>query len=138
MEVIKVLLVDDHQVVRQGLRRMLETEEDMEVVGEAANFDEALAQVESTSPNIVLMDVKMPGLDGIEATRRLKQKVPDCQFIILTLYSDYLTQAVEAGAAGYFLKDIKYQELVTAVRAIHLWRLMIFRPSTPRFALVKL
>ena len=86
MEEIKILLVDDQQVVREGLRRMLELENDLNVVGEASDASETLPQVESLSPEIVLMDIKMGGVDGIELTRRLRQKHPDINVIMLTLY----------------------------------------------------
>ena len=119
MDTIRILLVDDHQVVREGLRRMLELEADMEVVGEAADAKEALTQVESLSPEIILMDIKMPGVDGIELTRQLKEKQPSCNIIMLTLYDEYLTEAIEAGAVGYLLKDVKREELVRAIRAVH-------------------
>ncbi|MFC1865047.1 response regulator [Chloroflexota bacterium] len=118
MENIRILLVDDHQVVREGLRRMLELEADLRVVGEAANAKEVLTQVESLSPEVILMDIKMPGTDGIELTRQLKQKYPSCNVIMLTLYDEYLTQAIEAGANGYLLKDIKREELIRAIRAV--------------------
>jgi len=118
MEEIRILLVDDQQVVREGLRRMLELENDLNVVGEAADASEALPQVESLSPEIVLMDIKMGGVDGIELTRRLRQKHPDINVIMLTLYDEYLTQAIEAGAVGYLLKDIKREELVRAIRSV--------------------
>ena len=118
MSDIRVLMVDDHQVVREGLRRMLDLEHDIEVVGEAANFEEALAQIELSSPDIVLMDIKMPGKDGIETTRLVKEKQPNCKVIMLTLYEDYLVQAIEAGAEGYLLKDVKREELVQAIRAV--------------------
>jgi DNA-binding NarL/FixJ family response regulator len=118
MEVINILLVDDHQVVREGLRRMLELEADLNVVGEASDAQEALPQVESLLPEIVLMDIKMSGGDGIELTRQLKQKYPDCSVIMLTLYDEFLTQAIEAGAVGYLLKDIKREELVRAIRSV--------------------
>lgn len=116
---IRVLLVDDHQVVRDGLRSMLGQEEDMEVVGQSANSEEALSQVETLSPNIVLMDIKMPGVNGIELTRQVKQKHPSCNVIMLTLYDEYLTQAIKAGAVGYLLKDIKREELAQAIRQVH-------------------
>jgi len=119
METIGILLVDDHQVVREGLRRMLELEADMAVVGEAADAKEALTQVELLSPEIVLMDIKMPGVDGVELTRQLKEKQPSCNVIMLTLYDEYLTAAIEAGAVGYLLKDVKREELVRAIRAVH-------------------
>jgi len=115
---INILLVDDHQVVREGLRRMLELESDFRVVGEAADAKDVLTQMELFSPEVVLMDIKMHGMDGIELTRQLKQKHPSCNVIMLTLYDEYLTQAIEAGAVGYLLKDIKREELVRAIRAV--------------------
>jgi len=118
METTKILLVDDHQVVRDGLRHMLELEEDMEIVGEAGDARDAISKVESLSPDIVLMDIKMPGVDGVELTRQLKQIHPSANIIMLTLYDEYLTQAIEAGAVGYLLKDIKREELVRAIRAV--------------------
>ncbi|MFC1994103.1 response regulator [Chloroflexota bacterium] len=118
METIRILLVDDHQVVRDGVRHMLELEDDIKVVGEANGVEEALRQVEALSPDIVLMDIKMPGIDGIEATRKLKEKAPASNVIILTLYDEYLPQAIEAGAVGYLLKDIKREELIRAIRDV--------------------
>ena len=119
MDIIRILLVDDHQVVREGLRRMLELEADLKVVGEATEAKEVLSQVELLSPEVILMDIKMPGVDGIELTRQVKQKQPSCNVIMLTLYDEYLTQAIKAGAVGYLLKDIKREELVSAIRAVH-------------------
>ncbi len=116
---IRILLVDDHQVVREGLQHMLEQEEDMEVVGQGANGEEALSQVEMLSPNIVLMDIKMPGMNGIELTQQLKEQQPTCDVIMLTLYDEYLAEAIEAGAGGYLLKDIKRAELTQAIRQVH-------------------
>ena len=119
MSAIRVLLVDDHQVVREGLRRMLELEEDIRVVGEASNMDEALQLAELHSPDVVLMDIKMPGADGVETTRRLKGKHADCNIIMLTLYEEYITEAIRAGAVGYLLKDVKRAELSQAIRVAH-------------------
>ncbi len=119
MDTIRILVVDDHQVVREGLRRMLELEADIEVVGEAGDANGALTQAESLSPEVILMDIKMPGVDGIELTRQLKEKQPFCNVIMLTLYDEYLTEAIEAGATGYLLKDVKREELVRAIRAVH-------------------
>ena len=116
---IRILLVDDHQVVREGLQHMLKQEEDMEVVGQSANGEEALSQVAMLSPNIILMDIKMPGVDGIELTRQLKEKQPFCNVIMLTLYDEYLAEAIEAGAVGYILKDAKRAELTQAIRQVH-------------------
>ena len=116
---IQILLVDDHQVVRDGLQHMLGYEEDMEVVGQSASAEEALSQIAKISPNIVLMDIKMPGGDGIELTRQLLEKQPSCKVIMLTLYDEYLAEAMDAGAAGYLLKDVKRAELTQAIRQVH-------------------
>jgi len=116
---IQILVVDDHQVVREGIRHLLGQEEDMEFVGQAGNSEEVLSQVEMFSPNIILMDIKMPGVDGIELTRQVKRKHPSCNVIMLTLYDEYLNQALEAGAKGYLLKDIKREELAQAIRQVH-------------------
>ena len=125
MDTIRILIVDDHQVVREGLRNMLEIETDMEVVGEAGDAKEALTQVESLSPEVILMDIKMPGVDGIELTRQLREKQSSCNVIMLTLYDEYLTEAIEAGAVGYLLKDIKREELIRAIRAVHQGRSLL-------------
>ena len=116
---IQILVVDDHQVVREGIRHLLGQEEDMEFIGQAGNGEELLCQVEMFSPDIVLMDIKMPGVDGIELTRRVKQRQPACNVIMLTLYDEYLNQAIEAGARGYLLKDINREELAQAIRRVH-------------------
>jgi len=138
MDNIRILVVDDHQVVREGLRHMLELETDMEVVGEAGDAKEALTQVESLSPEVILMDIKMPGIDGVELTRQLKEKQPSCNIIMLTLYDEYLTEAIEAGAVGYLLKDIKREELIRAIRAVHegrsLLNLSLSRDQLAEFA----
>jgi DNA-binding NarL/FixJ family response regulator len=118
MKTIQILLVDDHQVVRDGLQRMLEQEEDLEVVGQSSNSDETLSRVDELAPDIVLMDIKMPGMDGIELTRQVKRRHPSCNIIMLTLYDQYLNQAMEAGARGYLLKDIKRRELAQAIRQV--------------------
>jgi len=108
---IRVLLVDDHQVVREGLKRMLELEEDIRVVGEAANGEDGITQAEQLSPDIILMDIKMP------ATRQLKEKMPNVKIIMLTFYdSEYVPQAIEAGASGYILKDASREQLIQAIR----------------------
>ncbi len=119
MDPVRILLVDDHQVVREGLRRMLELEADFQVVGEAAEPKEALTQVELLLPEVILMDIKMPEVDGIELTRQITQNHPSSKIIMLTLYDEYLPQAIEAGAVGYVLKDIKREELIRAIRAAH-------------------
>ena len=115
---IRVFLVDDHEMAREGLRRMLELEPDIQVVGEAASAEEALLQVEMLNPDVILMDIKMPTINGLEATRLLKEREVSAEIVILSLHSEYLAQAVEAGAAGYLVKDVKRKELVDAIRRI--------------------
>ncbi len=118
MEPTTIFLIDDHEVIRDGLRGMIEIEDDFEVVGDAANAKEALSQVESLSPEIILMDIKMPGVDGIQLTKQLTKIKPECNIIMLSLYDEYLTQAIEAGAVGYLLKDIKRDALLRALREV--------------------
>lgn len=117
MNEVKILIVDDQQMVREGLRRMLELDDGIVVVGEAKSGEECLAAVDSLNPDIILMDVRMPGMGGIECTRQLKQKGTKAKVIILTVYEDkYLAQAAEVGAAGYLLKDINRQDLLKAIQ----------------------
>ncbi len=116
---IRVLLCDDHAVVREGTRRLLEEEPDMEVVGEASDGLEAIEMVPKLSPHVVAMDVSMPRMNGIDATRRIKQQCPEVQVLALTAYDDfaYVTNLLEAGASGYLLKSARSEELITAIRA---------------------
>lgn len=117
MKTIRVLLVDDHQVVREGLKRMLEQEKQIEVAGEATSGEEAIDCVRHLSPDIILMDIKMPGMGGIEAIRQIQAIQPSVKVIVLTLYqNEYLAQAAEAGAAGYLLKDTTREELIQAIQ----------------------
>lgn len=115
---IKVLLVDNHLVVLQGLRFFLNTQTDIEIVGEAINGEEAIEKVIQLKPDIVLMDLQMPVLDGIEATKRIKAAYPKVKVIVLTSYydQDHVLPALRAGATGYQLKDIKPDELVNVIR----------------------
>jgi len=122
---IQILLVDDHQVVRDGLQRMLEQEKYFQVVGQSADGEDTLSKIDKLSPDIVMMDIKMPGVDGIELTRQVKREHPSSNIIMLTLYDQYLTQAIEAGARGYLLKDIKREELTQAIRQVHSGQLVI-------------
>ena len=116
---IKVLLVDDHLVVREGLRAMLATEEAIEVIGEAVDGAEAISKVKELGPDVVLMDVRMSGMDGIKATRHIKEERPETAVIVLTVYADdvYVVDAVHAGAGGYLLKDTSRDLLLHTIRA---------------------
>ncbi len=117
---IRVLLVDDHHVVREGLRRMLELENSIQVIGDARSGEEAVAKTMSLSPDVIVMDVKMPGMDGITATREIKQKMPSVNILVLTLYAeDFVTQAIEAGASGYLLKDSDCEQITKAVYQVY-------------------
>ncbi|MEA2187881.1 MAG: hypothetical protein QOK16_2892 [Solirubrobacteraceae bacterium] len=117
---IRVLIADDHAVVRQGLRTFLELQEDIEVVGEAADGEEALAAVAALEPDVVLMDLVMPRLDGVAAIERLRALAPATRAIVLTSFldEDKVLPAVRAGAAGYLLKDVDPAELVRAIRMV--------------------
>jgi len=130
-EDMRILLVDDHAVVREGMKHMLAQEEGMEVVGESANGQEALSQVEMLNPNIVLTDIKMPGMDGIELIGYLKEQYASCKIIVLTMYDEYLASAMEAGARGYLLKDVKVKELTQAIRRVHLGEVVISQSFAP-------
>lgn len=118
---IRVLLVDDHQVVRRGLRTFLEVQDDIEVVGEAADGAEGVAKTEELAPDVVLMDVKMPGVDGIEALRRLKELANPARVLIVTSFTEHRTvvPALRAGAAGYVYKDVDPEALAGAIRSVH-------------------
>jgi DNA-binding NarL/FixJ family response regulator len=117
---IRVLLVDDHHVVREGLRRMLDLESGIQVIGEARSGEEAIAKALSLSPDVIVMDLKMPGMDGITATREIKQRLPDVGILVLTLYAeDYVKQAVEAGVSGYLLKDSDCEQIVRAIHQVY-------------------
>ncbi|MDX6288053.1 MAG: hypothetical protein QOG53_3538 [Frankiales bacterium] len=116
---IRVAIVDDHAVVRGGLQQLLSAEPDIEVVGAASDGAEAFELVQTTAPDVVLMDLSMPGVDGIEATRRIVQDYPDVNVVVLTSFADKqrILDALEAGAVGYLLKDGDPAEVAAAVRA---------------------
>ncbi len=117
---IKVLIVDDHQVVREGLRRIVQLDNEVEVVGEASNGEEAITQAVALSPDVVIMDLKMPGMDGITATREIKQRLPKTNIVVLTLYAeDFIRQAIEAGASGYLLKDSDCEQITKAIHQVY-------------------
>lgn len=117
---IKILLVDDHTVVREGLRTMLSGEPDIEVVAEAATGEEALQKVEELKPQVVLMDIRMPGMSGTEATRLIKREWPATSVIMVTMYDSemYVVEAIRTGAAGYLTKDASRELLCHSVRTV--------------------
>ncbi len=119
-DVVRVFLLDDHEVVRRGLRELLEAEDDIEIAGEASNAEEALARVPPTSPDVAVLDVRLPDGDGVEVCREIRSRHPEIQCLILTSYSDdeALFQAIMAGASGYLLKQIRGTDLVDAVRRV--------------------
>jgi DNA-binding NarL/FixJ family response regulator len=118
---IRVLLVDDHQVVRRGLRTFLEVQDDIEVVGEGADGAQGVALAEQLRPDVVLMDVKMPGTDGIEALRLLKEAGNPARVLVVTSFTEHRTvvPALRAGAAGYVYKDVDPEALAGAIRSVH-------------------
>jgi len=117
---IKVLIVDDHQVVREGLRRILDSDNEVEVIGEARSGEEAVVKAISLVPDVIIMDLKMPGMDGIMATHEIKQKKPNINVLVLTLYAeDFIKQAVEAGVSGYLLKDSDCDQITKAVHQVY-------------------
>lgn len=116
---IKVLIVDDHPVVRDGLKNMLLVFDDLELIGEAANGSEALALCHEGTPDVILMDILMPGMDGILATRAILEQYPQVKIVILTSYpeDDLVQHSLEAGAVGYILKDTSMDDLADAIRS---------------------
>ena len=118
---IRVLIADDHAVVREGLRGFLALQDDVEVVGEAADGEEAIAAAERLAPDVALVDLVMPRVDGIEAIKRIRAAAPATRIIVLTSFTDEdkMLPAVRAGAVGYLLKDVEPQELVAAIRTVN-------------------
>jgi len=121
MRKVKVVLADDHVLVREGTRNLLEREPDIEVVGEANDGEEAIELATELHPHVVLMDIAMPKINGIEATRQIKTRCPATAVLILTAYDNdqYIVALLEAGAAGYLLKNVKGSDLVNAIRAVN-------------------
>jgi NarL family two-component system response regulator LiaR len=121
MAEIKVLIADDHAVVRDGTRQILEQEDDMEVVAEAADGAEAVKLAGSARPDVAIVDINMPNVDGIEATRQIKSLYPNIAVLILSAYDDdqFVFSLLEAGAAGYLLKSVRGRELVEAIRQVY-------------------
>jgi NarL family two-component system response regulator LiaR len=130
---IKILIADDHAFVREGTRRILEQEPDLEVVAEAGDGEETVELVSELKPDVALVDVAMPKLDGIEATRQIKALCPTVAVLVLSAYDDdqFVFGLLEAGAAGYLLKSVRGQEIVEAIRAVHAGE-SVLHPSVAR------
>lgn len=121
MEKIRIVIADDHAIVREGTRLILEREDDIEVVGEASDGEEAVKQILECKPDVAILDISMPKLSGIEVTKQIKTKLPSIAILILTAYDndEYVFALLEAGAAGYLLKDVPGREIVEAVRSVY-------------------
>jgi len=121
MKKIKLLVADDHKIFRQGIKKLLEEEPDLQVVGEAADGREAVKKATELKPDMVLMDIAMAKLNGLEATRQIKKSLPRTKVVMLTMHKneEYVLQSFQAGASGYILKEGAVEELVSAIRSIH-------------------
>ncbi len=122
MNKIRVLIADDHVIVREGLRALLEAQPDIQVVGEATDGEETVNRTREIQPDIILMDITMPGMNGLEATRQIKEHYPDVKILVLTMHEsdEYFFKILDAGASGYFVKGGSSTELISALRAV--WR----------------
>lgn len=134
MSAIRVVVVDDHTLVRRGIVSLLQAQPHLEVVGEASSGEEALRLIPTLHPDVVLMDIGMPGMDGLEVTRRLRAVAPKTKVLILTVHDreDYLFQALRAGAAGYILKGADVADLLSAVQSVHQGGVYLYPTVTRR------
>jgi two-component system response regulator NreC len=136
MKKIRLMLVDDHQVVRVGLKTFLQTQEDFDVVAEASDGEEAVSRAMTTQPDVILMDITMPGVDGLEATRRLRVLCPKCLILALTVHDDkqYFMQMLAAGASGYITKQAAGDDLIAAIHTIYAGNVFL-QPALARWLL---
>ena len=136
METIKVLLVDDHTIVRQGIRALLESVPDIQIIGEAEDGKAAVEMAEKLRPNIMLVDISLPMLNGLEVTRRVRKKVPECKVLVLTMHENemYVSQILRTGASGYLVKKTAVSELIMAIRSVHQGK-AYFSPSISKIVL---
>lgn len=130
---IRVLIADDHTIVREGVHLLLKAQPDIDVVGEAADGQQAIALIRQLHPDLVVMDIQMPNLNGLEATRTIKQEFPHTHILVLTMYEsdEYFFQMLNAGASGYVLKKAASADLVAAIRAVHQGNVFLY-PSVAR------
>lgn len=133
MNKTRVFLADDHRILREGIRTLLQREPNIEVVGEAGDGKEAVDKVTQLIPDIVLMDITMPGINGLEATRQIKKKTPQVKVLILTMHEtgQYLSQMLQAGASGYVVKTTSTSDLISAIKAVHRGDMYLY-PSIAR------
>lgn len=133
MNKTRVFLADDHRILREGIRTLLQREPNIEVVGEAGDGKEAVDKVTQLIPDIVLMDITMPGINGLEATRQIKKKTPQVKVLILTMHEtgQYLSQMLQAGASGYVVKTTSTSDLISAIKAVHQGDMYLY-PSIAR------
>jgi DNA-binding NarL/FixJ family response regulator len=132
MSAIKVLIVDDHNLVREGLKAVFDQGSDVEVVGEAGSGEEALEMVDTAKPDVVLMDISMPGMNGIQATKLIREKYPDAKVVMLTMLDQegYVYEAVKAGATGYMLKNTSSDDLVNAIHTVYEGKALLHPDAT--------
>jgi len=131
---IRILIADDHTIVRSGVRLLLEAETDFEVIGEALDGHEAVSQADALQPDLILMDIAMPELDGLEATKLIKAKWPDINILVLTMHrtDDYFFEMLKAGASGYVLKGAQTDELINAIRVVHEGEIFLYPTMTSK------
>jgi RNA polymerase sigma factor (sigma-70 family) len=134
MPKIRVLLADDHTILREGIRMLLNAQEDIQVVAEAVDGREAVEKVREHKPDVILIDIAMPNLNGLEATRQIRRDNPNARVLVLTMYEsdEYVTQMLEAGAAGYVLKKVAGSELVYAIRSVYGGEAFLYPSITKR------
>lgn len=137
-ELIRVMLIEDREAMREGLRMMLSGDENIRVVGTARDSQEALSRVKKLCPDIVLVDITSPGIDGIKSASVLRESYPRVSLIFLSDNRKYLAPAIKGGAAGFLTRNIGRTDLIAAIRLIYLWRLVLFNEGEGHFALVKL
>ncbi len=132
MDKVKILIVDDHALLREGIRALLGVHDEIEIVGEASDGNEAIQKALEFTPDVILMDLVMPGMDGLEATRRIRKSIPAAKVLVLTQYEtrQYILAAIKAGAAGYVPKKALSSELLTAIRTVHMGDSYLYSSAT--------